>query len=164
MKIYKATLNDIEVLVELRIDFLKMDQGSISENDERIIREQSKVYFAKHIHAGDFIALIAKVDGKIASAAFMVTQEKPANPSFITGITGTLLNVITYPEFRKRGIASQIIQRMINEAEKMGVSSIDLSSTEQGKTLYEKIGFTRPSYTSMRLQLKKNLGKATPIY
>jgi len=155
MKIYKATLNDIEDLVQLRIDFLIMDQGTLPVEEERTIREQSKIYFAKHIHAGDFIALIAKVQEKIASAAFLVTQERPANPSFITGITGTLLNVITYPEYRKRGIASQIVQKMINEAEKLGVSSIDLSSTEQGKTLYEKIGFTQPSYTSMRLQLKK---------
>lgn len=155
MKIYKATLNDIEDLVQLRIDFLKMDQGDLSETEERIISEQSKIYFAKHIHAGDFIALIAKVDGEIASAAFLVTQERPANPSFITGVTGTLLNVITYPQYRKRGVASQIVQKMILEAERIGVSSIDLLSTEQGKTLYEKIGFAQPSYTSMRLQLKK---------
>lgn len=155
MKIYKATLNDIEDLVKLRIDYLKMDLGNLSESDEKTIREQSKIYFAKHIHAGDFIALMAKIDGKIVSAAFLAIQEKPANPSFITGITGTLLNVITYPEYRKQGIASKVVQRIINEAEKMGVSSIDLSSTEDGKTLYEKIGFTKPSYTSMRLKLKK---------
>jgi len=155
MKIYKATLNDIEDLVKLRIDYLKMDLGNLSESDEKTIREQSKIYFAKHIHAGDFIALMAKIDGKIVSAAFLAIQEKQANPSFITGITGTLLNVITYPEYRKQGIASKVVQRIINEAEKMGVSSIDLSSTEDGKTLYEKIGFTKPSYTSMRLKLKK---------
>lgn len=155
MKIHKATLNDIEDLVQLRIDFLRMDQGELSEADEKTIREQSKIYFAKHIHLGDFIALMAKTEGKIASAAFLVLQERPANPAFMTGITGTLLNVITYPEYRKRGIASQVVQMMIKEAEKIGVSSIDLSSTEAGKTLYEKIGFVKPSYTSMRLKLKK---------
>lgn len=155
MKIYKAGLNDIEDLVQLRIDFLKMDQGSLSEDDEKAIRDQSKIYFAKHIHLGDFIALIAKTEGKIASAAFMVLQEKPANPAFMTGIIGTLLNVITYPEYRKRGIASQLVQMMIKEAEKIGVSSIDLSSTEAGKNIYEKIGFTTPAYTAMRLKLKK---------
>ncbi len=155
MKIYKATLNDIEDLMQLRIDYLKMDQGNLSEKDEKTIREQSKIYFAKHIHLGDFIALIAKTDGRIISAAFLVIQEKPANPAFITGLTGTLLNVITYPEYRKRGIASRIIQMMIREAENMGVSSIELASTEAGKTLYEKIGFVKPSYTSMRLNLKK---------
>ncbi len=155
MKIYKAGLNDIEDLVQLRIDYLKMDKGSLSENDEKIIRAQSKIYFAKHIHLGDFVAFIAQIDGKIASAAFLVTQERPANPSFMTGVTGTLLNVITYPEYRKKGIASRVVQIIIKEAEDMGVSSIDLSSTEVGKTLYEKLGFATPSYTAMRLNLKK---------
>lgn len=155
MKIYKATLNDIEDLVQLRIDFLKTDKGGLSASDEKTVREQSKIYFAKHIHLGDFVALIAKTNGKIAAAAFLIVQERPANPAFMTGLTGTLLNVITYPEYRKKGIASQIVQAMIKEAEKMGVSSLDLFSTEEGKTLYEKIGFSAPAYTSMRLKLKK---------
>ncbi len=102
----------------------------------------------------NFIAVIAKhPTGKIASAAFLIIQERPTNPSFITGLTGTLLNVVTYPEFRRKGIASQVIGEIINEARQKGVSSIDLYATDDGKELYKKLGFVEPSYTSMRLKL-----------
>jgi len=153
MKIYKTTLNDIEDLVQLRIDFLKEMKSSISESDEKIIRSQSKIYFAKHLQSGDFIAFLAKTEGQIASVAFLVIQERPANTSFITGITGTLMNVFTYPPYRKKGLATQILQEIVKEAKLLGVSSLDLLATEEGKTLYEKIGFATPSHTSMQMKL-----------
>lgn len=154
MNIYKATLDDISDLIQLRIDFLTMDQGRLSDQNEKEIRTQLKVYLAKHIPLEDFIAVIAKHPiGKIASAAFLIIQESPANPSFITGLTGTLLNVVTYPEFRRKGIASQVIGEIINEARQKGVSSIDLYATDDGRELYKKLGFVEPSYTSMRLKL-----------
>lgn len=154
MNIYKATLDDIDDLIRLRIDFLTMDQGRLSDQNEKDIRSQLKVYLAKHIPLEDFIAVIAKhPTGKIASAAFLIIQERPANPSFITGLTGTLLNVVTYPEFRRKGIASQVIGKIISEAKRKRVSSIDLNATDDGKNLYKKLGFVEPSYTSMRLKL-----------
>lgn len=154
MNICKATLDDIDDLIRLRIDFLTMDQGRLSDQNEKDIRAQLKVYLAKHIPLEDFIAVIAKhPTGKIASAAFLIIQERPANPSFITGLTGTLLNVVTYPEFRRKGIASQVIGEIINEARQKGVSSIDLYATDDGRELYKKLGFVEPLYTSMRLKL-----------
>ena len=153
MKIYKATMDDLPDLVQLRIDFLKMDYGQLSEEDEVTIRNQSKGYFIKHLFMDDFIAIIVKVGEEIAGAAFLLIQERPANPSFITGLTGTLLNVITYPKFRRNGVATLVVRAIIDEARLMNVSSIDLSSTEDGRMLYEKLGFTVPPYTPMRLKL-----------
>jgi len=154
MEIYKATLDDIDNLVQLRIDFLKMDHGHLSEADEKAIRIQVKNYFEKHIPLGDCIGMLAKTDdGEIVSAAFLVIKEYPANTFFMTGVASTLLNVITYPQYRRKGIAAQVIKRIIDEAKSAGVSSIDLYATEEGKGLYEKLGFTVPHYTAMRLEL-----------
>ena len=153
MEIYKATLNDLKDLIQLRIDFLKMDAGHLSEEDEKAIRAQLKGYFEKHLPSGDFIATIAKMDGNIASAAFLVIEERPANLAFITGIAATLLNVITYPEYRHRGLATKVVEAIIQEAKKIGVSSIDLFSTGEGKRIYKKLGFKQPAYEAMRLKL-----------
>lgn len=153
MNIYKATLDDINNLIQLRIDFLKMNKGFLSSEDEEIIRKQLYNYFEKHIPLGDFIAMIGELDNKIVATAFLILQERPANSSFITGLTATLLNVMTYPEFRRKGIAMKVIQALIEDAKSLGVSSIDLSSTENGKELYKKLGFVEPAYTAMRLKL-----------
>ena len=152
MTIRKATVGDIELLIRLRIDYLT-DGGSLTPEEETAVRTQLRQYFAKHIPGGSFIAIIAETDGAAASAAYLAISEKPANPAFITGITGTLLNVYTYPEYRRKGIAAKVIEKLIGEAKQAGVSYIDLSATADGKPLYEKMGFTISSHTSMGMKL-----------
>ena len=102
-----------------------------------------------------FIAYLAETGNNIIATAFLVISEKPANPAFITGKIGTVLNVFTYPEYRKKGIATELLKRLIEEAKAQNVSYIELSATESGKPLYEKLGFqTKQSrYTEMKLQL-----------
>jgi ribosomal protein S18 acetylase RimI-like enzyme len=148
-----AAHSDIDTLVKLRMDYLTEDYGNLSEDEINSICSQLRCYFEKHI-GNDFIAVLAEEDGVVLSAAFLVIVEKPANPSFITGVTGTLLNVFTYPEYRKKGIASRVISHLLEEGKKAGVSSFDLFATESGKPLYEKFGFTEPKYTAMRLQVR----------
>ncbi|SMD02544.1 GNAT family N-acetyltransferase [Sporomusa malonica] len=153
MNIRKATIDDIDILIKLRIDYLLADNGNLTTDEKNAIRSQLTTYFSKHINH-DFIAILAETDNNILSTAFLAISEKPANPAFITGKTGTLLNVLTYPEYRRIGIASRVISKIIDEAKQLGVSSINLSATKEGKPLYEKLGFTEsPKYTSMKMQL-----------
>lgn len=149
----KATSADISILVKLRIDFLIDDHGYLSDEEKSLISNQLEKYFKKHI-GNDFIAILAEEDGIVLSTAFLVMVEKPANTSFITGLTGTLLNVFTYPEYRRKGIATKVISLLLEEGKKAGVSSFDLFATESGKPLYEKLGFSEPKVTAMRLQVK----------
>lgn len=154
MIIRKANLADLDLLIRLRLDYLRTDKDNLTAEEETIIGSQLAEYFPKHIHQ-DLIVLLAEIDQKAVSTAFLVISEKPANPSFITGKTGTLLNVFAYPEYRRQGIATKIIAAIIEEAKKEGLSYIDLSASEDGKPLYEKFGFIEPKskYTPMKLQL-----------
>ena len=154
MNIRKATVDDIDILIKLRIDYLLADRGNLTDDEEKAIRSQLTTYYVKHINH-DFIAVLAEIENKVVSTAFLAISEKPANPSFITGKTGTLLNVLTYPEYRRMGFARKVIYQIIDEAKQLGVSSIDLSATQDGKALYEKIGFTeaKSKYTLMKLPL-----------
>lgn len=154
MVLRKANLDDIEALIQLRMDYLTEDLGELTQEEKAAVKAQLEKYFTKHIPAGTFIGILAEMDGKIVSAAYLAISEKPANPSFITGVTGTLLNVLTYPEYRRKGIAAKVIGKVIEEAKLLGVSHIGLSSTSDGKYLYEKMGFKESKYTAMRLKLK----------
>ena len=66
---------------------------------------------------------------------------------------GTLLNVYTYPEYRKNGIATDVIKMIIEEAKKQNVSIINLLATENGENVYKKLGFLETEDKSMRLKL-----------
>ncbi|MCL2702280.1 MAG: GNAT family N-acetyltransferase [Defluviitaleaceae bacterium] len=129
------------------------DRGKLSREEEIAIGKQLRTYFAKHIPNNTFIGVFAEIEGNVASAAYLAISEKPANTMFITGITGTLLNVLTYPEYRRKGIAAKVINTIIDEAKKVGVAHIELWATSDGKFLYEKMGFYESNYTTMGLKL-----------
>lgn len=154
MNFRKATIDDIELLIKLRIDYLIADKGSLNDGDKNIICKQLKVYFEKNIN-NNLIVVLAEVDGVYIATAFLVIDERPANPSFITGKVGTILNVLTYRKFRKKGIAAKLLGMLIEEAKENNVSYIELSATKDGKGVYEKLGFiTKESkYFDMKLNL-----------
>ena len=150
----KADIGDKETLVRMRLDFLDESRGGLSESDRNAIAAQLGPYYEKHVGL-DFSAHFACHDGKAVATAFLVVVEKPAYPALITGKTGVILNVYTYPEYRHKGIATKLLSRLIEEAREQNLSRLELSATEAGKPLYAKFGFLvkATDYTEMRLQL-----------
>lgn len=149
-----ATKADIDKLLKLRIDYLTEDRGYVSNNDKEAVLKQLKEYYAKSI-GNSFFAVLAEKDNEIIATAFLVISEKPANPAFITGKIGTVLNVFTYPEHRKQGVATTLLNTIIEISKQKDLSFIELSATKSGKPLYEKLGFLvkQSNYTEMKLTL-----------
>ena len=160
INIRKADKSDIELLIQMRLDYLTEDGGKLTPDEENKTVEQLRGYFPKHVDNPDnpdFIAALGEVNGKIVATAFLVISERPANPrNFITGKTASILNVFTYPEYRRQGIATKLLELLIDEAKKANVSFIELTATAMGKPVYEKLGFkekTHSVYTKMQLNL-----------
>lgn len=154
MEIRRATENDVELLIRLRMDYLAADYGELGEDVAASIHNHIREYFPRVLSSDRFRAYIAEEDGNTAAGAFLVIDEWPANPSFPTGKIGTVLNVLTYPAYRRRGLASRVLRALIDEAKILGASKLELSATDEGKLVYEKLGF-RPAdrYTEMSLTL-----------
>lgn len=142
MMIRKATTEDIVDLIQLRIDYLTEHFGSLYDAQQAQIRAQLDIYFRAHL-LHDFIAYIAQINNHAIATAFLVVQEKPANPRFLTGRTGLLLNVYTLKEYRRRGVAKQLLNRIIDDARTLSLSYIELTATEAGKHLYDSLGFVQ---------------------
>ncbi len=93
--------------------------------------------------------------GKIVSCCFLLIVEKPSNPSFINGRTGTVLNVYTKPDYRRKGCAYALMEMLIADSKAMNLDFIKLKSTENGYGLYKKLGFIDEvsHYRNMKLVL-----------
>jgi GNAT superfamily N-acetyltransferase len=154
IKIRKAEISDLDTLVELRLAYLHEDLGKLSAVTEEMIITQLKEYITKHIN-DIFTAFFAETDGKVVSTAFMAIADRPANPFMMTGRTALVQNVFTYPEHRRRGIATLVLKELIAEAKRQNVSYIELSATADGKPVYQKLGFVEKQsrYTEMKLKL-----------
>lgn len=151
----KATIKDIPVLTDLRIVYLREDLGAIMEDDLQKLQTALPGYYEKHLNK-DLIVYVAREEDTIVSCAFLLIVEKPMSPSFITGRTGTVLNVYTKPEHRRKGYAKKLMTMMLEDAGAQNVSVIELKATEDGYPLYKSIGFVDvgTQYCNMRITLK----------
>ena len=96
----KATKKDIGVLTDLRIAYLNEDLGVISDQNLELMKSTLPSYYTKHLNK-DLMVYVARDGEDIVSCAFLLIVEKPMSPSFITGKTGTVLNVYTKPDYMK---------------------------------------------------------------
>jgi len=149
----KATIDDLDTLVRLRLDFLRDDHPTLSEEQTTEIETQLRSYFQSHLPAGDCICRMISVNNEFVAVGMLLIDQRPGNLSFVTGMTGTILNVFTYPAHRRKGYSMRIMQSLIDDARQAGISCLSLSATEAGKPLYDKLGFTDIPYAAMMLSL-----------
>ena len=154
MTIKKLGIGDMELILNLRIDYLLADRGPMTQEEQNDIKYKMKAYVEKWLPNNSFMALIAEEDDVVLSTAFLSIVEKPPRIAFQSYLVGTIYNVLTYPDFRKKGIASKVLSALLKEARAAGVSYMDLMATNDGKYLYEKMGFQINNYTPMRITLK----------
>lgn len=151
MIVENAKIADIAILTELRIAYLEEDYGELSEDDIKKIRRDLPDYFKKNLNQNIFCYLI-KSKEEIVACAFLLVVEKPISPAFITGRTGMVLNVYTKPEYRNKGYAKKVMNKLLSDAVEKNLSVVELKSTEDGYHLYKSIGFTDEGskYQSMK--------------
>jgi ribosomal protein S18 acetylase RimI-like enzyme len=57
------------------------------------------------------------------------------------GPDGRIRNVYVAPQFRRRGVGRALTLAAIAAAEEMGVSRLVLGASDDGRSLYEALGF-----------------------
>lgn len=138
MEIKKATQNDIDDLMQLRLEMLKV-VNSLNEDanfDEKLV-QCSREYFLN----GDQTTVFAMEGNKIAGCASISYITIMPTFSHPTGKRAHLMNVYTRKEFRRKGAGKMMINFLIDEAKSRGVTEISLDATETGRPLYKALGF-----------------------
>lgn len=140
MNFEKAGIDQVNQLTNLRIAYLTEDHGHLTDEEKERITSSLPDYYKKHLNNDLFVYICTK-DIEIVSCCFLLVTEKPANPDFLNGKTGTILNVYTKPEHRHHGYAKKLMELMLDDAGKMKLDFVELKATEDGYGLYKKIGF-----------------------
>lgn len=140
MEFGKADEKDIAELVQARLDYLSEDYGGLDKDTLTKIAEKLPEYFKEHLNK-DLRAFVCRYDEKIVGCCFLCVTEKPSNPNFINGKTGTVLNVYTRTEFRRQGIAGRLMRLLLAEAAELKLDFVELKATDSGYSLYKSLGF-----------------------
>lgn len=136
----KATNQDVEQLVKLRVAYLFEDYGGFNEKELAIIERDLPDYFMKNLNKNIF-AYIGRSGQDIVACALLLVVEKTMSPVFMNGKTGTVLNVYTKPQCRHHGYAKELMIMLLEDAATMGLCAVELKATEDGYSLYKSIGF-----------------------
>ena len=142
VQIRKATDADIDVLIKSRCRTMR-EVCSFGENYEfsAEFMEATKQYF---LH-GDGTTVIATYDSceppKIVGNATLCYTNLMPTFSHPNGKRAHLMNVHVEKEFRHKGIARKMIELLEAEAKERGVTEISLDATDDGRKLYEAMGW-----------------------
>ena len=136
----KADLSEIDEIIKCRLDFLCEDVGPQTPEYEATMKAQLQEYLKNHLNRDCFVFTAAE-DGNIISVAFLLIIEKPANPSFLHGRIGNIMNVYTVPEKRRQGIAGNVIKQIMDFGKTQNLDFLELKAAPMGYPLYKKLGF-----------------------
>lgn len=149
-----ATKEDIAELVRLRIAYMIDDFGSITDYERECMKKQLPEYFERRL-GKELIAFVARADGRLVAATYLLIIEKPANPFLPNALDSEVLSIFTEESYRGKGICTKLMKNMIEWAKAHAICRIDLVATQDGYPVYKKIGFEdrKQKYLDMRLKL-----------
>jgi predicted acetyltransferase len=146
---YKATSEDVQLLAEYRIRFALELSGEQAPETIQMLKEQMLTYFSTAISQNTCISMIAKCDGKVAGIGSFHIREMPGNFKNPSGKWGYIMNMYTVPEFRRKGVCKNILNLLVEEGRKQGITAFDLHATKEGELVYKQNGFeiyNEPTY------------------
>lgn len=131
-------VTDVDTLMQWRKEVIETVFGIIPSDS---IMEANRRYYQRHIADGSHIALIAASDGiDVGCGAICLTEELPSpdNPS---GKCAYLMNIYVRQPSRGHGIGHKIVHWLVNKALDLNCDKIYLETTDDGRSLYNSIGF-----------------------
>lgn len=132
-----ATPQDIPTLIELRKRQL-IDEGSIPDT---IINKELTAFFEHHLSDGSLIQWIVEEQDTIIATAGVVFYAFPPSYTNPSGMKGYITNVYTHSAFRGQGLASALLDKLVDEAKKRHIQVLLLEASTMGKPVYIKYGF-----------------------
>ena len=125
-------------------------------HDEQLLdrmQKASEQYLREAMPSGAYRAWMAEADGgRVVSGGGIAIVPWPGSPDFPGTRRGWILGIYTEPEFRRRGIARQIVETIVEWRRGEGFGYVSLHASKDGRLLYETMGF-QPT-NEMRLYLQ----------
>ena len=133
----KLTEAELPVFIDTRINQLR-EEGAKEDID---LKPALYDYYKRHIADGTFVSWLAVDGDKIIGTSGMSFVEKPPYFGCPTGKMGLLSSMYTNPDYRRKGIAKELLHRVVEEARAYGCGTVQITASDMGVKLYTSYGF-----------------------
>jgi len=135
----KLTDKQLDTFIQMRIRQLR-EEGATEDID---LAPALRDYYERHMADGTYVSWLA-IDGeKIVGTSGMSFVEKPPYFGCPSGKMGLLSSMFTDPDYRRRGIARELLSRVVEEARKYGCGTVQITASDMGVLLYADFGFVK---------------------
>ena len=135
----KLTDNELDTFIDIRIKQLR-EEGATEDID---LKPALRDYYKRHMADGTFVSWIALDDDKIIGTSGMSFVEKPPYFGCPNGKIGLISSMYTSNEYRRKGIAKELLTRVVKEAENYGCGVVQITASDMGVLLYTDFGFRK---------------------
>ena len=94
------------------------------------------IQYKRHMADGTFVSWIAMDRDEIIGTSGMLFVEKPPYLGCPYGRIGLLSSMFTNPDYMRKGIAKELLSRVINEAMGFGCGTVQITALDMGVKLY----------------------------
>ena len=137
IKYQRLTEKELDIFIDKRIHQLR-EEGAKEEID---LVPALKDYYQRHMAEGTFVSWIALDGNTMIGTSGMSFVEKPPYFGCPSGKIGLLSSMYTDPDYRRKGIAKELLSRVIKDAKAYGCGMIQITASEMGVKLYTDFGF-----------------------
>lgn len=135
----KLTENELEIFINMRINQLREEDAQ----EDIDLKPALKDYYDRHMADGTFVSWLAVDEDKIIGTSGMSFVEKPPYFSCPSGKLGLLSSMFVSKEYRRHGIARELLSRVVNEAKEYGCGTVQITASDMGVLLYTEFGFVK---------------------
>ena len=135
----KLTKKELDTFIQMRIRQLR-EEGATEDID---LVPALQDYYNRHMSDGTFVSWLAMDGDRIVGTSGMSFVEKPPYFGCPSGKMGLLSSMFTDPEYRRKGIAKELLSRVVEEARAYGCGTVQITASDMGALLYTDFGFVK---------------------
>ncbi len=145
-----AEIADIPILIELRLAQMQSMRRHDPESLARLAAS-TEAYLRERLPDGSYRAWVVEIDGQVVATGGLVIRQAPPTYNNLSGREGYLMALYTRPEFRRRGLATALLNTILDHLRAEGITRVTLRASPDGRPLYEKLGFEDTPEMKLRL-------------
>lgn len=144
MNYRKANINDIDFLVQSRLEFTYGMRGiavNIASEECLELERNCRQYFQQALTENSCDVILVEENGECIGMGIIFYYRSVPSSFNREGKNAYITSLYVKPEYRKRGLGSTIVEKLIRISAERGYPVVILNASELGKPLYEKLGF-----------------------